>query len=81
MANKAQGSDEVVYADVADGRGNRIHVYSQTYHGKTKVHVRRFWCPPDTIEWKPTKVGFALDEEAFREVMAGLMAAEEKLQW
>lgn len=78
---KAVSSNEVVYADVSDERGNRIHIYSQTYRGKTKVHLRRFWYPPDALDAVPTRVGFAFDEEAFREIMAGLMAAEQNLGW
>lgn len=78
---KAIGSNEVVYAEVSDERGNLIRVYSQTYRGKTKVHVRRLWYPPDSLAPVPTRIGFALDEEHFREVMAGMMAAEQNLGW
>ena len=76
-------SDEVVYAEWEDGRGNLNRIVSQTYKGRPVIHLRRYWQPGgDGTDWVPTRVGVTIRNEAeFREVRTALDAAGRVLEW
>lgn len=77
-----RASDEVVYAEWEDGRGNRNRVTSQLYKGKRVLHLRRYWLPDGVSDWIPTRVGVMIrSEQEFVEVLAGLTAAGKELGW
>ncbi len=76
-------SEEIVYTEWEDGRGNLNRVTSQDYKGRQVIHLRRYWQPNgEGTDWVPTRVGLMIRNEAeFREVMTALDAAGRELAW
>ncbi len=74
-------SEEKVFGEIPDGRGNVIRVLTQVHKGKTRFHIRRYWMPDGAADWIPTKIGLTFNEDGVRELSAAIDEARRVLEW
>jgi Transcriptional Coactivator p15 (PC4) len=51
-----------------------IRVYTSTYKGKTRAHMRKYWLDPKEDAWKPSREGIALSAGELPEALKALQA-------
>jgi hypothetical protein len=51
-----------------------IRLYTSTYKGKTRAHIRKFWLDTKEDAWKPSREGVALTAEEARQTVEALKA-------
>jgi hypothetical protein len=51
-----------------------IRVYTSTYKGKTRAHMRKYWLDAKEDTWKPSREGVSLSAEELPEALKALQA-------